>query len=291
MNSYRSIQNRVETHLRPFFAKRRDIRKISTRDILSFKNELNKSQLSTRYKQNLFICLSTVLNFCMKYYNLKENVARKVGNFKSDEEITTTGNIWTIDEFNQFIEHVDDIVYKSLFNFLFFTGCRISEALAIRIEDVDFENSTIYIKKNMTRFIDQNHRHIETTTKTKKSMRKIYIDSKLRSELHELIEYYKQKYKNLSTENFLFGYNKVLSTTTIERRKNKYCKSANVKQIKIHEFRHSHACLLFMNNVPIDEISYRLGHSNIEMTMRVYLKYLPKKESSVIATLDSLHYN
>lgn len=71
--------------------------------------------------------------------------------------------------------------------------------------------------------------------------------------------------------------------------KNYYCKKANVKQITIHEFRHSHACLLFKNNVPIEDVSHRLGHSTISMTMDVYLKYLPHNEKRVISTLNSIH--
>ena len=79
-----------------------------------------------------------------------------------------------------------------------------------------------------------------------------------------------------------------ISFTQLKRIKDKYCKLANVKQIKIHEFRHSHACLLFQNNVEIENISNRLGHANISMTMNTYLKYLPKNEKRVIKLLDSL---
>ena len=46
-----------------------------------------------------------------------------------------------------------------------------------------------------------------------------------------------------------------------------------------------------MNDVPIDEISYRLGHSRISITTDTYLKYLPKKEKRVISTLNSLRFN
>lgn len=46
-----------------------------------------------------------------------------------------------------------------------------------------------------------------------------------------------------------------------------------------------------MNNVPINDISNRLGHSNISMTMDIYLKYLPKNEKRVIKTLTQLRLN
>ena len=90
---------------------------------------------------------------------------------------------------------------------------------------------------------------------------------------------------------FIFGGNDSISFTTLERKKNYYCKLAKVKQIKIHEFRHSHACLLFKNKIEIEDISYRLGHSSISMTMDTYLKYLPKNEKRVISTLNQLRLN
>ena len=43
-----------------------------------------------------------------------------------------------------------------------------------------------------------------------------------------------------------------------------------VKQIKIHDFRHSHASQLLSSGVPITAISQRLGHSDIEMTLNAY---------------------
>lgn len=80
-----------------------------------------------------------------------------------------------------------------------------------------------------------------------------------------------------------------ISFTQLKRKKDNYCNLAGVKQIKIHEFRHSHACLLFTNNIKIEDISYRLGHSSISMTMTTYLKYIPKNEKRVLETFNSIY--
>ena len=68
-----------------------------------------------------------------------------------------------------------------------------------------------------------------------------------------------------------------------------YCNLSGVKQIKIHEFRHSHACLLFQKNIPIEDISYRLGHRSLSITMDTYLRFLPRNEKRVIDTLNSIY--
>ncbi|MBP3445544.1 MAG: tyrosine-type recombinase/integrase [Bacilli bacterium] len=115
------------------------------------------------------------------------------------------------------------------------------------------------------------------------------IDNILCDDLLKLKDYYLKHYEDFNENCFVFGCNKNISFTNLERMKNYYCKKANVKQITIHEFRHSHACLLFKNNVPIEDVSHRLGHSTISMTMDVYLKYLPHNEKRVISTLNSIH--
>ena len=119
--------------------------------------------------------------------------------------------------------------------------------------------------------------HKINAPKTRTSNRIISIDNILANELKEYMEDY-------NINNNLFE----ISFSTLKRKKDYYCDKAHVKRIKIHEFRHSHACLLFKNDVPIDEISYRLGHSRISITTDTYLKYLPKQEKRVISTLNSL---
>lgn len=286
MNSYRTIETRIYNHILPYF-KDKNIYEITNFDYLKWQEIIDSKNLSFIYKKDLHICFSTFLNYCKIFYGLKENVASNVGNFRNKEFENNIGEIWTLEEYKQFIEQVDDKVYKILFELIFFTGVRLGEALGLYFRDIDFEKSTISIYKTATRFFKGGKR-ILNTPKSQKSVRTISIDNKLRDDLKYLKWYYKAKYPNFNDEFFVFGGIKCLAPTTIERRKNEYCEKAHVKQIKIHEFRHSHACLLFEYNVPIDEISYRLGHSSISMTTDIYLKYLPKKEKRVMETLNSI---
>lgn len=266
-NSYRTIRNRIETNILPYF-KNYKINKITTNDYKNWKLFIDNKNYSYTYKKNLHICFVIFLNYCIREYNLKENIASKVGNFKN-KEISKIGNIWTLEEFNKFINSVDDPKYKVFFKLLYFTGMRKGEILALTWNDIDFNNKTININKSITRI------HKINNTKSYSSNRNIFIPENILNELELL--------KNNSKENLIFNF----SFTTLKRKKDYYCNLSNVKQIKIHEFRHSHACFLFQNNVPIDEISSRLGHSSISMTQDIYLRYLPKKETNTIQLLSS----
>lgn len=271
MDTYSTVERRIKKHILPFF-NNKYIDEISPFDIIKWQLEIDKLGFKYNYKSSLYYALSNFYLFCSNFYGV-ENIVKKVGNFKNDE-IKEKGNIWTYEEFNQFIESIDNKKYHLLFNLLYFTGIRKGELLALKWEDIDFSNKIISINKTITR------NHKLQTPKTKTSNRTIMIDDLL---LDELKTYSIDKNSN----EFIFD----ISFTQLLRIKNYYCKKANVKQIKIHEFRHSHACLLYTHEVPIDQISNRLGHSKISITTDTYLKYLPKNEKRVISTLNSLRFN
>ena len=289
INTYKTNERRFLIYILEYF-KNYNVEEITCNDYLEWQMYINKYNFSYNYKSNIHYLFSDFLEYCINFYNLSFNVAKKVGNFKNNE-IAKIGNIWTITDFNNFIKYVDRFEYNVLFRLLFFTGLRKGEAMALTFNEIDFENRRIYIYKNLTKYKDSNNNYIINTPKTKKSNRYIMIDDCLSNELVKLKKYYLNKYKYFNNDMFVFGGEKVISFTSLERNKNKYCKISGVKQIKIHEFRHSHACLLFNNNVPINEISLRLGHSKISMTSDIYLKYLPNNEKRVINTLNSIVYN
>lgn len=265
-SNYYEQNRKILKHILPYF-KDKNIYEIGISDIVSWKISIEKNNYSYNYKSYLYYALSSIFDFLVKYYNVDKNYARLEGNFKNNE-INKNGNIWTIEEFNQFINSIDDDYYKILFKLLFFTGMRKGELLALKWEDIDFNNKTISINKTITR------NHELQTPKTQTSNRIISISDNLINELSKLKH----------DHEFIFD----ISFTQLKRKKDYYCNLSGVKQIKIHEFRHSHACLLFTNKIEIEDISYRLGHSNISMTMSTYLRYLPRNEKRVVNLLNSL---
>ena len=69
---------------------------------------------------------------------------------------------------------------------------------------------------------------------------------------------------------FIFGGYNQFNQTTVTRIKNEACAKANLKQIRIHDFRHSHASNLIEAGVNMYKISKRLGHSSVTITMDRY---------------------
>lgn len=251
--------------------------------------EFQQSLLNENYKYNTlrnyhFLC-SSFFNYCCNFLNLNKNVAKIVGNFKNINNETPKSDYYTIKEFKKFIKQVDEYVYKEFFKLMFFTGTRPGEAMALTFNDL--LDKKININKTMS---EHGNREIGST-KTLSSNRIIGIDYKTYKNLLKLKKYYMKQYSNYNDNFYIFGGIKPLSPTSIRRRIKKASDKANVKYIKIHDFRHSHATLLNDKNINVKTISQRLGHSDIRTTLNTYIHETNKQEKRVLNTLRHIRLN
>lgn len=283
--SRRVIKSRFQSYILPYIGNK-NILEYTAFEYLEWQNTINGLGFKYKYKKALHYQVVALFNFCIKFYDLNiKNVASQVGNFKNSYEPPTKMNYFTYDEFNNFISKVDDTIYHALFNFLFFTGCRIGEALALTFEDLN--KNEVYINKTISKEY-VNGARIITTPKTKTSIRTVLIDDYLGSELKQLQKHYSTKFKNFNNNFYIFGGEKPLAQTTVERHKNKYCDLANVKRIRIHDFRHSYATLLVNINTPIEMVSAQLGHSDVSITYNIYVHNNDENKKRLIESLNQL---
>ena len=276
--SYNSIINKFKTNILPYF-KDFNIYNIRFLDYLNWQKQIEEKNYSYNYKKNLHLVFSAFLDFCVNCYGLKNNVAKQVGNFSSKNTQKKELSFYTFDEFNKFINGFDNEIYKYFFEFLFFTGVRPGEAMALKFSDI--KDNVISITKT----IDEHGKREIGSPKTYSSFRKICIDDEMVLKIKKL----KKIYNNLYFEKidfYIFGGIKPLAPTTINRYKIKACQKANIKPIKLHEFRHSHATMLVEKKLMIKEVSRRLGHSNANITLNTYTHAEKKHEKKVIKTLN-----
>lgn len=214
-----------------------------------------------------------------------ENIPKKVNKmFKCTDERKAIKNIWSKKTFDKFIRVVDDQVYKALFTTLFFTGIRKGEALALQIKD--FNNQTLTVSENLSK--EQfGGKRIHLSTKNGKT-RYIKVDFFTNLELKKLVKYYKKEYPNFNNDFYLFGADKPLATTTLDRKKNYFCDLAGVNRIRIHDFRHSHATMLHKNKIKVKLIQERLGHSDISTTLNTYIHTCENEEKRLINKINLL---
>ena len=281
--SFDTIKYNFEFRILPFF-KDYLIENITSNDILSWENYILSFDFSNNYNKSLYYILSSFFEYCSLFYNFDKNIISKVGNFKKKYE-ENKRDFYNLREFKLFIKYVDNNVYKQFFNFMFFTGTRPGEAMALKFSDL--QGDYVYITKTIS---EHGNREIDTP-KTNSSVRKIRIDKFLKNDLLNLKKYYTKLYNKSNFNYFVFGGIKPLAPTTINRYKFKACEKAKLRPITLHQFRHSHATLLLHNGIIINEISRRLGHSNVSTTLNVYTHTDLTQEKRVWNTLNSLRFN
>ena len=129
----------------------------------------------------------------------------------------------TVDEEKRFIKELDKGYddYTIVFYIAIYTGMRISEILALKREDIDFENKKIYVRKTLSH-VEKGRILLENTTKTYAGMRDVPILDILYDKLIE--------YKIDKKRGFLFLKNgNFIHATSFNSRFQKLCKNADIR--------------------------------------------------------------
>lgn len=229
----------------------------------------NGKPLKPQYKNKIVANFKQLIQFANKRYDVTTNVPDKFDSYKKEDKIEEMHFI-TLDQFKQLDSVIDDKVHKALFTFLFFMGARIGEANALTWDDVDFKNNTIRINKTVsTKVRDANGNYLVTSPKTKSSIRTLPMPQIVSKQLLALYEYSSTAYK-FNRSWFVFGGLQPIPESTLQKIKNKYFKLAELEPIRIHDFRHSTASYLINNGATVLLVCKWLGHSNPNMTLKVY---------------------
>ena len=170
----------------------------------------------------------------------------------------------------------------AFFRLLAFTGARKSEILALNWEDVDFSSKRLNIYKTLA--IGEKG-VIVNTPKTKTSKRIISLDERTLDILKAWRKEQRKVYFALGFNTshkaqpvFTNQYNRHIRPSSVIYWMRSIAKKYQVREIKIHEFRHTHCSLLFESGATVLEVKERLGHANIEITMNIYAHVTKKQE-------------
>lgn len=247
------------------------IEKVSRNQLLEWRNNLKEKGLATRTMNRGIGYIKSLCAFANKVYSIPDNSVI-LNSYKLQPKDKQEMQVWDVEEFNKFISCVDLEVYKIFYTFLYWTGCRRGEAIALCKDDI--KGNIININKSM-RYAKYGFK----TPKTEQSKRKIQIDKELQKMLQPLIK---------MANPFIFGGEHPLNTTQIEKHFNQAILKSGVKRIRIHDLRHSHATLLINNGVNIVAVSKRLGHSTINQTLKTYTHLLDETNESLLDSIEKI---
>lgn len=188
--------------------------------------------------------------------------------------------VLTFEEIQRLVESADKS-FQSLILTACYSGMRLSEILALRWSDVDFNSNTLYVRQVL-----QNGRFFEP--KTDNSRRQIAVPQFLIDSLkvHQVEQAVNLKANEhdlvFTTEegDFIDGvwFSKCVFSPALKR--------AGIRKVNFHALRHSYVSMLIAQGENIKFISKQVGHASAKMTLDIYTHLLPDTEAKAMRKLD-----
>lgn len=254
-----------------------------------WKKNINNMNLATTTKNDLYKYLKCILNYGIKWYNYNfSSMYNKMTNFNNPNEMPKEMSFWTKEEFDKFISVETDAMFKTAFQILYFCGLRCGELLGLTWEDIDVNKKELTVRHNIVYYKDDKSSWHVSTPKTKSSYRTLPLPDIIISNLIEL-KSIQENYYGYNEKWFVFGTYAPIRRGRLRERKVKNCKLARVKEIRLHDFRHSCASLLINNNANITMVAKYLGHTKIDETLNTYSHMFKNKLDDIVGTINELN--
>lgn len=233
---------------------------------LNVQRFFNGLKLSASYKRVAYRFLrssirkAVALNFTPK--NFMDSV-------EIEREPQLKREIFTLDELSKIDKAAEGYTIEPIYLVAKYTGMRLGEILALTWDDINLSAGTITVNKDIYNHI------VQMNPKTSSSNRTISIGS----ELVNYLSSYKEKHNHPGII-FVSNRGKPRAGADIRPQWVRCLERAGVRYRPFHCLRHTHASLLLANNVPVVDVSHRLGHSTPAITYGVYAHYIKKQEAT-----------
>lgn len=195
---------------------------------------------------------------------------------------------WSV--LKKFISFAQDLKAKTTFEILYYCGLRKGELKALTWKDIYFDKRILSVNKQLTQ-LNNKGKFEFSDTKTKDSKRIVPITKSLLNDLKELYDYDKKTYANFNDDFFVCSDYRPIADSTLYLYRSRMADKAELKRIRIHDFRHSCASLLINNGANVTLVAKYLGHTKIEETLNTYSHMFSTALDSVVSVIDSLENN
>lgn len=285
----------LKTHVLPFLGKT-PLRELTRDKLSAWRSDLAKKPNKTNTKNGAYRELRALLNFAAERGLMRESPMKYIPTFRDPYQETAPAKLryYTKDQYGKYIAEAEkwaadrnDLRAKGIlifFEIAYLTGMRKGEINALRWSDL--EDGFVWVRRSLTQKL-KGQKWVETPPKTPSSTRRLQMPKQLRDDL----EQHKREQQTVPGWNedfFICGGPEPIPDTTLEKANGNFAETAGLPRITIHEFRHSHASLLCNAGINIKEIARRLGHADVEMTLKTYSHLYPKEEERAVSVLDDI---
>ena len=295
-NSQQSMEGIVRLHILPVFGDYK-LDKLTTpviqQQVNKWADKANKGEKGAYANYSFLNNINRrILQYGVTMQAIQHNPARDVIIPRKQQNKEHKVKFFSNQELKQFLEYLDSLDlsnYENLFDYVLYktllaSGCRIGEVLALEWSDIDLKKGIISISKTLNRYQETN------TPKSKAGLREIDIDKATVS----LLKQYKKRQQVQSwqlgrSEGIVFTpfTTKYAYACLLRKRLQGHFKSAGVPDISFHGFRHTHATIMLYAGIEAKDLQYRLGHSNISMTLNTYVHATKEGAKKAVSIFES----
>ena len=214
--------------------------------------------------------LSKALDYAVEMGLVVRNVARVV---KPPRVAKVTMQTLSVEEVSRFLDAARDTDYYVYFTTLLYTGLRRGELLALRWRNMDLRNGRLSVVETAYRLGNGEYRIKEP--KTPQSRRTVILPPSLIGLLkvyrfdQELLRI--QVGISLNADDFVFirPDGSPINPNAITLAFGRIIRKAGIREVRIHDLRHTHATLMLKAGIHPKVVSERLGHANIGITLDI----------------------
>ena len=274
IQSYQKYQNIIKKYLV-------DVNHLSIdtsigKKLEKFMGQLKEKNVSTSIQKTIIYVLKSAINLGIQkqYYipidlsTLKVRKQQKIIHILSKEE--------QLQLEYQLKSNLN--IKKTCLLLCLYTGLRKGEVCGLKWEDIDFEHQYLQVKRTIQRINNPNGIHpktilIESTPKSVTSNRIVPIPSFLIENL--------KKYQSKNDYYLLSNSEKLYDPRQLTFYYQHMIEKSGIKYINFHTLRHTFATRSIESQMDIKTLSEILGHSSIDITLKLYVhpSYELKKNS------------
>lgn len=244
--------------------------------------------LSAKTVRNVHIALRRCLADAERFGLVQRNVAALVKPPTPQRPELAT---WDAAEMRAFLAAMEGNRNEAAYRLIATTGMRRGEALGLRWSDVDFNVGRVTINRALSVVDNQ---FVWSTPKTARSRRSISLDpatvATLKTHRARQLEERMIAGDIWDDADLLFcdPFGAPLHPDRFTRAFTSAARRAGVKQIRLHDLRHTWATLALQAGVHPKVVSERLGHATTGITLDIYSHVQPELDASAATTVAQL---
>ncbi len=245
-------------------------------------NRRNSKGLSAKSVRNIHVIIRKALADAMRKGSVTRNVADLADPPRARSRLM---DAWSADELRQFLASIEHSDWYVPIYLAANTGMRRGEVLGLTWRNVDLDNARLVVEQQVQ---SVEYEASVADVKTAGSRRTIDLDPRTVAVLKTWRRH--QLEQHLSTgrrtdDEFVFTHpdGGSIHPDLFSQSWSRLMDKSEVRRIRLHDLRHTHASILLKAGVPVKVVSERLGHSSPAFTMTVYQHVLPGMQADAAA--------